>query len=483
MDKQDENQPVETVVEAPPLEETAAPEPAVIETEPAKKQKRNLNLSKKQLIIGSAIAVAVAIFGVSAYFAFTHEDKQAPVASEQTEHAHMGASVLLIDGSAYRSTDGESWDELAASDSLKEGDYVRTEPLSRLIINLDDGSAVRLAESTTVQLTSLEADNIQINNQAGQVYSRVVTSERSFAVVVEETSYAALGTAFQTINTAENKGVQVLQSKVQAEETEVDEGKQYYKSHANSELVEKVTDVPVDELKNDAFMLWNLEQDEKSDEFKDKLGYWEKVKSSVEEQPAEEEDSPSAGISLSGSKSDKGTVLSWTATGLNTAEGFKIVRSTSTSSPVYGKDEAVFVSGKSRSYTWGTSKAGTYTYRVCRYVPSSSTCNFYSNPVTVESVYIAPEAVVPGAVTLSVDGSGTLSWTFAGTAPHGFKVVSNTTGNPSYPKDSIHYGTSPYTFKKTTSGTYYFKVCKYTASGDISGGCTDYSNQVQYTIP
>ena len=63
----------------------------------------------------------------------------------------------------------------------------------------------------------------------------------------------------------------------------------------------------------------------------------------------------------------------------------------------------------------------------------------------------------------------------------------NSTGAPSYPSNSIQYvgaGTSSTflpTVEKKDPGTYYVRVCKYTAS-DAFGGCTDYSNELVYTI-
>jgi len=432
----------------------------------------------KTILVG-AIVTALLLVGGSLYVALGKDQEESPSVTESQQSPLMGVSVLLIDGAASHSPDGEAWEELTTDTDLSEGDYIRTEAVSRVVLNFDDGSALRMNESSTVQLKQLSADDIVVVNQAGDVYSRVVESDRAFAVEVEGVAYTALGTAYQTVNKATDKGVRVIQSKVQAGDEEVDEGKQYYKEHTNAELVDKVTDITVEELKSDNFMLWNLEQDEKSEEFKDKLGYWQKVKESADEAPAETP-AQSAGIRLSASNSGKGTVLSWSVSGISAPKGFKIVRN-KTGSPTFGKDESAYIDKSSaRSYTWGASKAGTFHYRVCVYTGSS--CTNYSNTVTIESPYVAPEAVVPGAVTLSVNGSGVFSWTYAGTAPHGFKVVAATSPSPSYPNNSIHFGTSPYTFKKTTPGTYYVRVCKYTASSDISGGCTDYSNEVTYVV-
>lgn len=119
---------------------------------------------------------------------------------------------------------------------------------------------------------------------------------------------------------------------------------------------------------------------------------------------------------------------------------------------------------------------------MCVYRASDASCTLYSNTVTIESAHIPPEAVVPGAVELALSDN-VVNWTFAGTAPHGFKVLVAASENPTYPKDAEYFGNAPYTLKSRGSGTYYIRVCKYTGSDEIDGGCTDYSNQVIRIIP
>jgi len=437
-------------------------------------------LSKRNLLIGASAAF-VLLFGSLGYVNFIKSDSPKEQTS-QNQRASLGMVVSVIDGTAKYSSDSVNWSTLSTDTNLKQGDLVQTDAGSRIILTLDDGSIIRLNESSIVRLDSLFADEVRIANISGEVYSRVVTSERSFTVMVEDAEYSALGTAYSTVNKATDKGVQVLQSSVSLKgtDTKVDEGKQFYKTHQNAELKDKVTDISVDELKSSAFMIWNLEQDKQSQEFKDKLGYLAKIEEQTT--PALAPAPAGASIKLSGKQSDKGVTLNWTVSSLGSVEGFKVVRSKKTTTPTYGKDESSFASGSStRSFLWKDGSGVTYNYRVCAY--SGGTCSVYSNSISLTSPYTPPEPVVSGTVNLTLTDN-VASWTFTGTAPHGFKIVVGTSPGPTYPSNSYKFaGSSPATIEGLDAGTYYVRVCKYTASSSIDGGCTDYSNEETLIVP
>lgn len=427
------------------------------------------------------MVLAVGVFGWSLL-----RGNNLPLPTNVTNEVPMlGAAVTIIDGTGRISADGQNWEPLTTAAELNEGDYISTEPASRVIIALDDGSAVRLDESTVLKIDSLDAHDLRFSNQSGNVYSRVVASERKFTVSVEGTGYTALGTAFSTVNEPTDKGVQVLQSSVavDGDNTKVDEGKQFFKQHANGELKDKITDMSVDELKSSGFMIWNLEQDEKTEAYKDKLGFLQKIRENTAPAPVPE--TSSSAIKLTASKSDKGIVLKWTLNGVSAPEGFKVVRSKKNALPTYGKDESSYVGSDARSFTWKTSEGGLYSYRVCVYQPDSEIgCTNYSNTVKIESPEILPEAPVPGTVTLSLNGM-VASWTDTGTAPHGWKVVVSTSPVPVYGAEntqSFFSGSSPRTIEELDPGTYYVRVCKYTATSKLDNGCTNYSNELSFSI-
>ena len=443
---------------------------------------KHIKKSKKKLILAVSAVVVLAL-GVGAYFFMNKEST--PVAETSTQTTpKLGVAVTLIDGTAKFSTDGQTWNGLTTETSLVEGDWVSTDAASRVILTLDDGSVIRLDESSSLSLTDLSADNVVVTNESGDVYTRVVTSERTFIVMVDEVGYTAQGTAYLTVNETTSKGVQVLQSSVKvvsSEETTVTEGKQFYKTHDNAELKDKVTDISVDGLKSSSFMVWNLEQDKQSEAFKDKLGYLAKIEEAPA--PAPTPAPATASIKLSGSTVENGVKLNWSVSNIGSVEGFKVVRSKKTTSPTYGKDEANYASGSSaRTLTWKDGSGITYHYRVCGYV--NKTCTVYSNSVTLASPYLPPTPVTDGTMTLDITGT-VASWTFTGVAPHGYKlVVGNNGSTPSYFDNILKKGasSSPLDFNGSglSAGTYSVRVCAYT---NDSNGCSNYSDTETLVIP
>jgi hypothetical protein len=452
--------------------------PQVVTTSKPKKAK------SFKLVLGLSVLLLLVIGGYFGFAAMSNEEASvAPTAQQAPEVAKLGVAVVVLDGSAQYKIDDGDWALLTTDTELAEGATIITNPGARVVLGIDDGSAVRLNESTSVTLESLAADDVRIINKAGQVYSRVVASERRYTVSIEDTDYTALGTAYNTINTETNKGVQVMQSSVSIKgvDTAVTEGKQYYVAHAQEALKNKLSDVPVEELKSNSFMVWNLEQDEKNETFKANLGYLQKIKETTPVEPVPEVASPQ--IKLSASNSDKGVVLKWSLSGVSAPEGFKIVRSKKSTTPTYGKDDATFADAKARSYTWGANEGGLYYYRICAYKPSDKGCTPYSNTVKLESQAILPEQPVQGTVSLTLSGT-VASWTDTGTAPHGWKVVVSSAPNPTYGGNNIktyYTNNSPKTIEGLSDGTYYVRVCKYTAS-QVDNGCTNYSNEETLVI-
>lgn len=457
---------------------------------------------RKKLILVIALAAVVLLAVVAIALKMTLWNNSATL-KESTEAstqkaAKLGVAVTLVDGEAtYRRGTGE-WKPVTIATQLQEGDDVRTAASGRVVLTFDDGSALRLDYASTVTLASLAAKDIRVTQTAGTAYSRVVASDRSYIVTIDTVKYQALGTAFVTVNSADEKGVQVYQSKVKVDGVAeaVGEGKQYYKQHKTEALKGKMSDLDVDTLASNEFVDWNTTEDEKSDKFKERLGILKTIRERRElaREAAEKlaQTAPrqsTATIQLRGSSSDKGAALSWTVSGVEVASGFKIVRSASTQTPTFGRDDAVYIDkSAARTYTWSTKKAGTYWYRVCAYRPASGECVQYSNAVSVTTTattagsHDSGEKVTRGTMTLSVDASGSASWNYTGSAVHGYKIVMSKTQNPIYPDNSVayfdHHATSGVISLKT--GTYYIRVCAWT-NGSESEPCVDYSNQVTIT--
>lgn len=459
------------------------------------------NLKMVVIVILSLVVMAVVGFGIYTMLSMNQgatDNKTTATGDTTNNSAQLKAAVTIMDGKASYSKDGKDWTDLSTSVVLGQGDFVQTQSESRVMLTVDDGSIIRMNAATTIELAQLTPNNIIITNLAGDVYTRVAKSDnRTFSVTVDAIEYTALGTAYKTTNTPDEKGVQVYESSVRAgkDGTKVEEGKQFFEKHKDGDKEKKVTTVPVDELTSDAFLLWNLDQDKKDNEHKDRLGYLKKVEE-MRRANKEEGEKPrpadnggdsntdaTGGVSLSGSEYSKGAYLTWTTSGVSGNDGFKVVRSKDDSTPTYGQNEAQFVGADAREHKWHDTTGKSFYYRVCVY--KAGKCSNYSNTVQVKSPYVPPVDVVSGAVTLSNNGS-TISWSYSGTAPYGFKLLASTSVNePTYPGQAVAFldknVTSLNLASKLGDGTHYVRICKY--KGSHVGGCMNYSNVIQVTLP
>ncbi len=396
------------------LDEAKEPTTAVLVNVPEPSQPKpskvaGLFTSKKQAVIAAVMAGVLVLGGGAAAFALLY---QAPVPEAQVadttqvkQVAKMGVAVTLVDGAAEYQRGAGAWQALTDDSQLKEGDAVRTAD-GRVVLTLDDGSALRLDANTNVTLTSLVATDVKIAQTGGTAYSRVVPSERSYTVTVDGAEYKALGTAFSTINHTDEKGVQVYQSsvKVKGVTDAVTEGKQYFKASADAALKDKVTDINLDTAAENEFLQWNLGEDEKVDTFKSKLGVLPKVKERAEQKAKEQEEATEKEKTTKkdgkNEQKDKvtrgsitataqGTTINWSYTG-KAVHGYKLVYSKNTNTPTFGSDNAIYYSDPASTSGKLSNKdglpSGTYWVRICAYTAGSESepCVDYSKTVNVQ---------------------------------------------------------------------------------------------------
>ncbi len=469
----------------PPQEPIDMAKAEATQPEPKPTQPRESLITKPAILGLVAALVLLGTLGVVLLFADNSkpatQSTELPIPAAQEPVTTLGASIAAIEGTVEYSSDGDTWIGATGGESLAHLDYVRTLDESRGIVLFDDGSVVRLDSNTELYLSSLLASEIEVTLVDGQVYSRVVESEnRVFTVVTSNDRFEALGTAYKTATDGTKDELEVYQStvKVTSADLQVSEGNKYDSD------TKKLGEIDLSLLTEDEFAQWNKQKDSESEQFKDKLGVLND-KPKVDDKPAAPptNSGQSNGIVLSGSKTDQGVKLSWSLSGVSSQQGFKLVRSKTDSTPTYSENEALYVSSSSaRSSTWYNDNGGTHYYRICIYF--EGTCSTYSNTVQVTSPLIEKEPVKSGGITLSIVDQQ-ISWSLVGgTAPHGFKVVLDSSASPEYPENSIQYvspGTTSATLPEKAAGTYYVRVCKYT-NGTQDAGCVDYSNEVEYVV-
>lgn len=443
---------------------------------------------KKLFLIG--LPVLIAVLGAGSFLLFGNKDsKPAETANSESTQAEsikrFGVAIGVAEGTVEYSSDGQTWQAVSSDTDLKESDSVRTGDASRAVLLIDDGSALRLDASSEVKLMSLNIVDVRVDNVKGQVYSRVVAStERKFGVYSDGQIYIAKGTAYKTVNTDKLKGVEVYHSTVEVanKSTDVNEGMAYYTTVEQKEKQGVISAIDLEALKSDEFVKWCASEDKKSTEFADKLGVLVDIDKPPVVVEAPKPTTTVAGITLKGSQSEYSAVFSWTVTGnIDVSKGYKLVRSKTSKTPTYPADTVLYIEPGKTSYTLYDGDGNTYNYRICAY--RDGACDNYSNAVTVATKKKENPTIEAGALGLSISGA-TASWTVAGTAPNGFKLVVDTTTGPRYPDKYFKYKylseTSTSMPEGLTSGTtYYVRVCKYT----YEGGCQDYSNEVTYLAP
>ncbi len=430
-----------------------------------------------------------------------------PQTLEEGAARNGGGVITFLEGAVEYKEAGGEWKRAGTDMDLFEGYSLETMQNSKAIVQLDDGSAVRLNSNTLVTFLSLDPNNIVIVNEKGVVYTRVTEMERTFAVQADDVVFEAMGTAYTTINREDELGVEVYESQVKIscegkDEVIVEEGKKYYtKNELDKEKEAVMLEMTEQEIEANEFVQWNKAMDAELLSVESR-----EVVEPIEAQPVDSnmvkgvesvklvtptevvvekveksKSEISSGVeSISLSSSGNGKVT-WKTNGYS-IKGYKLVWS-KTSGPTYptrSSDKYLYFSDPNANSGTVTAfdGAGTYYVRVCEYLGGS--CGKYSNEITVELEGSSQEASKVTSIALSGSGSS-VSWSVNGYSEKGFKVVWSKTSGPTYPtrsSDSYQYFGSPTASSATLdafdgSGTYYVRVCEY-----LGGKCGVYSNEI-----
>jgi len=379
----------------------------------------------------------------------------------------LGVDTALVEGTVeFRLDSSGLWEKAQEGMSFSEGAQIRTLNNSRAVLNIDDGSAVRLNSNSSVVLTKLAPKHIVIGNTGGDIYTRVVSSNtRTFQVQSDGATYQSLGTAYRTFNTDEKEGVEVYHSKVNIlglranGNVVVEQGERYYNVNTAATNTEgKVTELSAEELAKDEFVTWNSEQDKQ--DFKNELG----VLFDLTPPTLALTEPANGSITESETVEVKGTVE---ANAKLTVNGADTANTNGQFAATVSLNE-----GANSIQVVATDKAGNKTVK------------------TLSITRTVPAAPKPTSSTIfklsgtKVDGGISFTWSLSGiSASKGFKLIKSTTANPTYSSKSDHVyiessSKRSYTWSIKDGKTYHFRICVYTGEG-----CSHYSNDITVTAP
>lgn len=394
----------------------------------------------------------------------------------------LGANLAYTQGNVEYKKANSNWQKAESDIELSQGDSVRVSGEGKAIVDLDDGSALRLNNDSAITLTAMGQKHVVITNDQGEVYSRIANLEkRVFEIKAGDTTYQSLGTAYKTINREKIKGVEVYQSKVKIIGVDkknnllVEQGERYYLVYADQKDKEKkVEEISLDEIKKDDFVMWNKGQDEKIDEFKSEQGVLFDL-----EAPKLEISSP---------KNDLKTTDEFVTVKGETEDGAKVLINEQGVEVKEGEftSDYKLVEGVNNIKIEAVDSAGNKiakSLKVTKKAPEPT-----PTETEKETASPKPTASETQKAKITLSGSATdsgikFTWEVQNIdITKGFKLVKSENPDPVYPGNDYQYLSDSelraYTWKITDGKTYYFRICRYTGEG-----CENYSNNVQVTAP
>lgn len=393
----------------------------------------------------------------------------------------MGAAVTLSEGTLETKNEEGEWGEAPNNFQPKEGDSLRTVgAASRAIVSFDDGSALRLDANSEVELTTLTVERIVVRHLNGYTYNRVIDSEsRVYIVESNDAQYEALGTAFRTASSGDEQSVEVFQSTVHEtilNEKPTEGEKLTVKNKVDPTKDGNIEKLDIEQVKGDAFIQWNIEQDEKDENFRDKLGFLS--------------DTEAPEVEISSHADGETVLLASTATqGSIEFSGKTEPRATLTvlSKSENGAQPVNVTVGDDGSFKTPvlTAPIGN---SVFEFEVKDRRGNTATKNIRINFQRKSAPVTSTGSLTLkitSVEGNKVnLEWAKSGSlqAKDGYKLVYATDPQPTYgdADDSSQLTTKESaTVKNLDNGTYYFRVCVYDAE---ENDCTNYSNQLSAVI-
>lgn len=436
--------------------------------EPTVEHKKPFNLSfKNKWLLFAAIAAAVVIAAlVTLLWKLPTFDR-------------LDVAVAYSEGTVeYRRSGDAQWQVAPKDLRLNEGAQVRTADNARVVLHIEDGSVIRLNAKSSVALDKLLPTHIIVRNAGGQMYTRVKKSTtRVFQVKSNAVTYQSQGTSYRTHATENLQGVEVYHGKVESvglngDEVILGQGQRYFVVNRNRpDIAGKVSEMPIQEIAADSFMVWNAEEDRKK--FSHELGVLYDLKPPPLEisAPATDSTTDAASILVKGTTEADAKVL---------VNGTEVVNNDGTFESTVELsvgDNTITVEAKDVP---GNKTVKTIAVKRTTPPATSTKTKTPSKTKATTPPPVVTDPAPTGTLTLASAGAKDFTWSNTGTALYGYRLVYSKNPNPVYSFAAlITYG------KDETSGTilagpgtWYVRVCMY-----FNNDCAVYSNEVSIVVP
>jgi len=387
-------------------------------------------------------------------------------------------NLSALSGDVQMNIGGEGYVPALKNTILHQGDKVKTGANSRAILNLENGSIIRVGDNAEIILQNTSDQNFLIEELRGRVYYNL-SAGANYQVKALNVLATALSTKFEVINNADLKylAVLVLENNVKVEV--LDDSNNFIVGSRLDTNEKAIIDLkkPKNEmlsidtftaknLAKEAWYKWNFDLDKGITDV------------AMTEEPTFQEISNS--LQLSTALKEESVYLSWSVYDNTDFKSYQVVRSETNATPKYPNDTVIKTSDDINLNSYLDNKVisnKNYYYRVCVLKTNDNVA--CGNVASAQLVAVEEDKTPPSATTLSasISESGVaLSWTKNQEEDFKEYVILRSAYNmtPTYPADKLtarEIGAENYLDKEvniTSVGAYYYKVCSFDNDGNYN---------------
>ncbi len=389
----------------------------------------------------------------------------------------ISGEIAIAQGEVQINIGDKGYEKAIIKAVLHQGDKIKTGADSLAVINLDDGSKIRLAANSEVIFSNLEEKNVEINQLKGRSYNNIAVGS-AYRIKALKTQIEAGASKFELITNDQLQSLAVLvfENNIKLNiNNDNSEAILFSRLDANEKALIDLKATKKDQLKienfqanllaKDEWYKWNFELDKGSAE------------NLPEQEPNFEEITDS--LQIKAEQKDAGVNLTWSVYSKEDFQSYKIMRSTQNSEPKYPEDSVIKSSDNkdlSGLLDEKIEPGNKYYYRICVLKNNDKVaCGNVANIETAQK-----DSTPPSKPNLSASATVSginLSWTANNEDDFKeyrmLKSISNP--EPSYP--SVGYlairkkGSESYLDKEvniTSVGNVYYRVCSLDMDGNYS---------------